>query len=422
MKLLQHSSILWSTLFLLLLWSCKQTQQWQGQAPIQKVSTLTKPIQKQYKGTFELGEGIYASNDFPGARLNGIVLNNDTLITALITAENTPINPSPWYAFKIWSDQDRTLRLKLTYSEGYQHRYYPKLSKDGDNWEPLAKEAYFPSAAIGASDERQLPKFIEMKITIGPDPLWIAAQELENSDKVNTWMQRKSQFSYVSIKKIGESRENRPINVLKIGNGDDQKMIMVISRQHPPEVTGYLAMKAFVEAICDSTELAKRFRDQYNTYVIPLMNPDGVDNGHWRHNSGGIDLNRDWESFNQVETQVARDFMKRKVAESGGQFYFGVDFHSTWEDIYYTIDPELKGNMPGLVPAMIEASAKELEDYIPNIRPGSMDGPKINSSRYFFHKFKAESLTFEIGDNTPRDLLKEKGRQSAIKLMELMTK
>ena len=44
--------------------------------------------------------------------------------------------------------------------------------------------------------------------------------------------------------------------------------------------------------------------------VYPLMNPDGVDEGHWRHNTGGIDLNRDWAHYNQPET--------RQVALPGG--------------------------------------------------------------------------------------------------------
>ena len=121
-------------------------------------------------------------------------------------------------------------------------------------------------------------------------------------------------------------------------------------------------MKAFVETICSDNELSKRFRAEYNTYVVPLVNPDGVDNGHWRHNYGGVDLNRDWENFNQPETSAIRDFMQQKVRQASGKFYFGVDFHSTWEDIFYTINPELKGKMPGHVPKIIYAVGNELPD------------------------------------------------------------
>jgi hypothetical protein len=197
-------------------------------------------------------------------------------------------------------------------------------------------------------------------------------------------------------------------------------MIMVLSRQHPPEITGYLAMQSFVETLSAENELAEEFRKEYTIYVIPLVNPDGADNGHWRHNAGGIDLNRDWEDFNQPETTLIKNFTQNKLKETGGKFYFGVDFHSTSQDIYYTINPDKEGNMPGLVPKIINAMGAELNNYEPNIRPNDDDSPKISSLNYFFYQLGAEALTFEVGDNTPRDFIKLKGKLTALKMMDLM--
>ncbi|MDA3905078.1 MAG: M14 family metallopeptidase [Bacteroidales bacterium] len=418
MKQFKISQILFLFIAISLIWSCKEDTKWKGQEPIKRVSTLTKPIQLQLKKTYDLGNGIFCSNEFDGARLNGIVLTNDTLVTALITPENTPINGSPWYAFKIWSESKQDIYLKLTYLDGVKHRYYPKLSDDGIIWNSLDSIYYFPDTT--SIMEESSPSNISMKLSISSDTLWVSAQELITSKHIYKWSEDLALNSFISLEKIGESREGKAINMLKIGTADDQKMIIVLSRQHPPEISGYLAMKSFVETLSSDTETAIKFRNTYNTYVIPLINPDGVDNGHWRHNSGGIDLNRDWETFNQPETEAVKIFMQNKVAASGGKFYFGVDFHSTFQDIYYTINPELKGNMPGLVPEMIEAMGKEIANYEPNIRPGGLDGPKISSTSYLFNEFGAESVTFEIGDNTPRDLIKQKGEISAIKLMELM--
>ncbi len=417
----QFNTILFG-LFLIIstIWSCKQDTQWKGQDPIERVSTYTKPIQLQLKKTFDLGKGIYCSNEFDGARLNGIVLSNDTLLSALITPENTPINGSPWYAFKIWSETNQNIYLKLTYLEGVKHRYYPKLSLDGQNWNNLDSTNYFVDSTFLAMDES--PSFVTMRLSISPDTLWISAQELITSKHIYHWEDELAAKSYISIEEIGQSFEGKPINMLKIGKNDDQKMIMVLSRQHPPEVTGYLAMKSFVETLASDNETAVNFRKEYNAYVIPLVNPDGVDNGHWRHNSGGIDLNRDWENPHQPEVVIIQNFMKNKVATSGGKFYFGVDFHSTFQDIYYTINPKLKGNMPGLVPEMIQEMANSIPNYEPNIRPGGLDGPEISSNSYLFYEFGAESLTFELGDNTSRDLIQQKGELAATKLMELMLK
>lgn len=221
------------------------------------------------------------------------------------------------------------------------------------------------------------------------------------------------------MQEFGKSFEGRPINLLQIGNPESKKLMMVLSRQHPPEITGWLAMKWFVETLCEENGVAEKFRDEYCVFVVPMVNPDGVDNGHWRHNSGGIDLNRDWEDFNQPETKAIKYFMEQQVAK-GGKFYFAIDFHSTFEDIYYTIDPKLKGNMPGLVPDLINSVAKEIQGYTPNIRPNDLNEPKISSTSFFFYNFGAEAVTYEIGDGTSRELIKRKGELTALKLMELM--
>jgi hypothetical protein len=113
--------------------------------------------------------------------------------------------------------------------------------------------------------------------------------------------------------------------------------------------------------------------------------------------------------------------MKQKISSSGGKFYFGIDFHSTQEDIYYTIDPEYQGNMPGLVADVITATGIEFKDYEPNVQSRSEVYPKVTSYTYFFYEFGAEAFIYEVGDHTPRNFIREKAEVTARKLMELMT-
>ncbi len=409
---------LFLVIIIALVWSCQpKDTKWAGQGPIQSVSTLTKPIQYQLKKTYDLGNGIYCSNEFTGARMNGIAMTGENEVTVLITPENTPINPSPWYAFKIWSSTDRDIELKITYNEGVGHRYYPKLSKDGTNWTEVDSTVYLADTASIAKGEA--PKFCSFSLSLNPDTTWISAQELIVSTDIDAWGAELAEKEDVSMAELGKSKEGRAINYLQIGNPDSKKMLMVISRQHPPEVTGWLAMQAFVEQICSEDELSKEFRNEYKMFVVPCVNPDGVDNGHWRHGAGGIDLNRDWADFNQPETQAVRKFMQSKVVD-GSKFYFAIDFHSTYHDIYYTIAPELKGNMPGLVPKVITAMGEDIPGYDPNIRPNGADAKRVNSTVSIFHEFKAEAVTYEVGDDTSRELIKKKGELTAGNLMEIM--
>ena len=400
------------------LWSCERDTKWKGQGIIAKVNTQSVPIQLQYKGIFDLKNGIYISNDFAGARLSGVALSNDT-VTVLIAPENDPINPSPWYSFKVWSETEKLISLKLTYSNNAFHRYYPKLSRDGLVWQNIDSANYAVSKK-SLDDIDQKPKNATITINIGPDTLWVSAQELVSSTHVDLWESALDDSSFVTTKEIGKSFEGRSINALRISETDDKNMIVIFSRQHPPEVTGYLAMQEFVNTICRNTELAKKFRSQYTTYVIPLINPDGVDNGNWRHNQGGVDLNRDWKDFNQTETSAIRDFLSHTIKASGGKYLFAIDFHSTWQDIFYTNSNE-ESNMPGLVPLWLDAIGKEFPDYEPNIRH-NIDTIGLSSSTYMFYHYGAESLTYEVGDNTPKEFVKKKGEVAALKLMKLMLK
>ncbi len=420
MYLSKFISIFSFTLLGLLSLSCNQDTQWKGQDPIKKVDTHTLPIQLQYKGIFDVGDAIYLSNEFVGARLNGAARTNDTLITVLISPENEKINPSPWYAFKIWSETPQSIYIRFSYPENVGHRYYPKISTDGKHW-LLLDSAFYRTENMMEMDGIEIPKNAIIKMNLNSDTLFISAQELITSIEVEDWIDQLDTNDFVSKERIGESQQGRPIEMMKIGNSDDEKMIFILSRQHPPEVTGFLAMKAFIERLCANDPLAIQFRDEYTVYVVPLANPDGVDNGHWRNNGGGVDLNRDWADFNQPETRAIRDIMKNKTVDPKNKFYVAIDFHSTWEDIYYTEDSTSTGNMPGLIPELIRLSADEFEGYEANIKSGLDSDARVSSSSYFFYEFGAESFTYEIGDNTDPKFVQEKGKVSAEKLMELIT-
>lgn len=400
-----HRMRLLACIFLLLWTSCQtKEKQWTARKP-EKVDTRTRPVQYQLKKTYAVGGGIYLSNDFDGARMNGVARTGAQEITVLITPENTPINHSPWYAFKIWADKPQNIQLKLSYSEGVSHRYHPKTSKDGILWTPIDSVCF---QQPDSSKKQNKPSCAVFKVALNRDTTWLAAQEVISSTDTRRWARQLATKPDVSMEVLGESYKGRAIDLLQIGNPNSDSLILILSRQHPPEVTGWLAMKAFVETLCAATDSSALFRSNYCTYVVPCMNPDGVDLGHWRHSAAGVDLNRDWEDFNQPETQAVRKMMQHKILR-GKKFYLAIDFHSTDHDCYYTISPDKEGNMPGLVPEIIEAVARELPDYQPDVRPIKTAAAKFTSDESIFHSFHAEALTYEVGDNTPRDFIETKG-------------
>ena len=396
--------------------AAQTTKVFKGQGPIRGVSTVSRPVQRQWKGVFsQKGDDVFFRNDFQGGRLNGMVKLNDTLYTALITSENTPVNSSPWYAFKVWAGTTKVITLKLTYQQGSRHRYPPKISEDGKLW-----TAVEPGDVKKVFEEDSLPGEYQFKLKVGKDTTWIAAQELFTSKHANAWLDELRKKPKSSSEIIGYSRLGKPLTVVKMGNPKSKKRILVIGRQHPPEVTGQYAMKAFVETLNAGTALSDKFLKEYLVYVIPLMNPDGVDNGNWRHNDGGIDLNRDWDAFNQPESSAVRDFLKKEIADRGNQLIFSIDFHSTQDDIYYRVDPKMKGNMPNLISDWLTKTQEQIPGYVPNVKSLYNGGGTFTAFSYFFKQYGTESLVYEIGDNTPRDFIKHKGEISAEILMNLL--
>ena len=395
----------------------------QGQGPIRAaVDTRSRDTDRQRKGVFPFNEdGVYFSNEFDGARLNQVERTGPRAYTITITPENAPINMSPWYAFKVWSATPGTIAVKLVYPDAVRHRYTPQLSGDGLQWTPIdaARVAEEGQAAV-AGGATARPKSITMQLQVDAKPLWVAGQELQTSKHVFAWMDQIAARRGLAVSEIGKSTGGRPLKLLTIGNPAGKKSMLVISRQHPPEVTGYFAMQSFVDTLAGDSPLAQQFRKDWTIYVVPLMNPDGVDGGFWRHNVGGIDLNRDWADFNQPETRAVRDFLKNRAQQTGGKFYFGIDFHSTWDDIYYTLDDKFVGNMPRLVPEWLTQVQHAIPNYKPVIQSSDRLEPTTVSRNYFLKQYGMEAIVFEIGDNTSRDRIREKGQVGATELMKLM--
>jgi cytosolic carboxypeptidase protein 6 len=369
--------------------------------------TRSKEIQFQERKVYSFNDGQIAfSNKFEGARVIDMEQINDSVFSIRIEAENYPINRSPWYGFKVWSTSTKDITVVLTYKD-VKHRYIPKISNDKKTWRKISPERYMTEGEVASA-----------KLTVGSDTLWVAAQELETSSRVNSWVDSVATLPFATKHEIGYSTLGKPIMCLHMGEADGKKVVAILARQHPPEVTGYYAMQEFVKTIAADNDLSNRFRKQFNLVVVPLMNPDGVDNGHWRHNAGGVDLNRDWRYFHQPETAAYRDHLIKYVKENRSQVYFGLDFHSTDEDIFYVYNPDIISVIPGFTQQWLKGIEAALPGYKLNQEAFGLESPILKN--WFFNEFKAEAVTFEIGDETDRQIIRMKGRIAAEEMMKIL--
>lgn len=362
-------------------------------------------LQDRNQFIFNNGDLIF-SNQFLSGRLNHIHQVNDSSFSIFIEAENRPVNPSPWYAFKVWSKTPRNVNITLDYHPN-KHRYNPKISRNGISWENFE--------AITLNKEGTVAFF---RLPVNEDTLTVAAQEIINSEGSNKWADSLAELPFMKKQIIGKSLMGKPIVALNNTESDGKKIVIVISRQHPPEVTGYMAMQEFVESLTSSSELANKFRKNYELIIVPMVNPDGVDEGNWRHNAAGVDLNRDWEFFVQPETRAVRDFILKKVSDQEAKVYFAFDFHSTWNDILYP-NLDTLSNFPGLTRQWVNNFQEELGVKL-KVSPSS--DTRNLSKNWFLRELKADGIIYEVGDDTPRDLIKKKGEVAAEVMMEILNR
>lgn len=323
-----------------------------------------------------------------------------------------PINCSPWYAFRLSPRRAGPVSITLNY-DACEHRYAPKISRDGGaTWQAL------PGAVATSQNAEGDTVRARFTVELGPEPVIVAGQEILDGANYDAWMNSLAADPAVTRFEAGKSLEARTIGGMsvKAPGSTPSEQVVLIGRQHPPEVTGALAMRAFVETLTADTPLAKAYRARFETVVVPLVNPDGVANGNWRHNEGGVDLNRDWGPFTQPETQAMRDLLARIEDDRAKDIRLFMDFHSTWNDVFYTLPDETLTQPDFFIRDWLAALQARMPDYAVNRDPGHNPDSAV-SKTYVYEAYQVPTVTFELGDRTPRPLIRRLGEESAIAMM-----
>jgi murein tripeptide amidase MpaA len=80
-----------------------------------------------------------------------------------------------------------------------------------------------------------------------------------------------------------------------------RKGVIISSRVHPGESGSSFMMKGIIDYLVGPCLGARMLRDNFVFKIVPMLNPDGVINGHTRCGNVGVDLNRVWTEPNQKQ-------------------------------------------------------------------------------------------------------------------------
>lgn len=337
------------------------------------------------------------TKNYPTANFDTCEVLDENSFTLSITPEDEPINPSPWYGFAVerLSDANAKIKVALRYTNT-KHRYPPKFSFDKRDWIRLDHHVVVSDDGLSAT----------LEIPTGHRLVYVSAQPLIDESMYHTWISTLVEiYPFLTRETLGYSVDKRPIESFVL-NPDASRVVVLLGRQHPPEVSGAFAFMAFAEKLLElfvnahddqSAHVIEFFR-QHMVVFVPLLNPDGVQEGYWRHNLRGTDLNRDWFDQAQPETQSVTRYLA-KLENQGKEVVLNLDFHSTRRDVLYTQMPDDKTTPAKFALNWLNFVQDRALAQVPEHAPRPLTD-QGTAKGYFFKTYGIPSITYEVGDES----------------------
>jgi hypothetical protein len=344
-------------------------------------------------GEFHAGAGVVSGSrcetsevalefDFSGASPARCVIEGPRRFSLMIAPEHAPpINPSPWYAFRYSARPGSEVSVRLTYL-GAWHRYKPKLTRDG-----VVSALPFDVADDGRS----------ALITLPPGSGTVSGQPIVTQSHYADFIRELTREHGGERIDLGRSLDGRPIEAMRFGDPSAPELIVILGRQHPPEVTGDYALEPFLRELIDRLAQDRALAGRYQILAVPLLNPDGVERGHWRANRGGVDLNRDWGSFTQPETRAVRDWLASRANATRPAVM--IDFHSTRHNLFYVQGDEASETNRRFLESWLAGKEARFAGYPFTIEPRNANPGSGTAKNWFFECFAIPAYTYEVGDD-----------------------
>ena len=352
-------------------------------------------------------DGVFFSNDFSGARLNGVTRTSADNYRLLISPETAPINDSPWYAFRVWANTSRSLSLTLAYTNG-THRYIPKIFT-ASSWSSIS------SSSVTVNPSQTEATF---SLSVSPTVQTVAGQPLVTWEEQHAWAAGLTNLPFVTMAEIGRSVQNRPLYRLDAVTAPTNAFgtLILMTGQHPPEFTSVTAFRNFVGEILGDSATARQFRRRFNVVIFPLMNPDGWHHGHWRCNANGQDPNRHWSGSGPTNVpEVSAAIAALSTISNPVAF---LDFHSTDINVFYTGTDDAE-QPAHLVPEFLNALATVETTYTWS-RSINDTGQGSSSRSWVAQNLGCAAITWEFSDIAASQRLIDGPTKGARELMKLM--
>jgi hypothetical protein len=227
-----------------------------------------------------------------------------------------------WYYFAVTGGSGHDLTLFLTNPDGWQnYTCKPLYSNNNLTWQRV-------------DDTWNQGGWLAFSQYLYSDTVWFAQGIPFTVSQMQDYLDSVETSPHVDRQTLGYSPHNRPIEMITITNGDippdHKKAVWLISRQHSMESGPTYLLTGLIDRILDFSDFSRRFRNDIEIHIVPIVNVDGVAEGYSRHNTAGLNLNREWRPDIQSEALEVRAVHGAidSFETSGRSIDFFMDLHS----------------------------------------------------------------------------------------------
>lgn len=252
-------------------------------------------------------------------------------------------------------------------------------------------------------------------------------------------------YSIFAYSYIGESTLKKPIPIITLGDKSAEKSVLYVATHHPLENVCTSVMLCFIKEYLEAYESYRQLFSinlhylfkMRRIYVIPMLNPDGVEyrlNGvndenpiknrvlaynegsedfsQWNSNARGVDLNHNYnagfEKYKNIEKELGIMPGKGKYSGEGyesenetsalcnfirfhqEELKGVMSFHSQGEEIYYTYDGKIPPKSNHLIGIM-----ERITGYKKSVPDGTASYGGLTD--WLINEFNLPSFTVECG-------------------------
>ena len=242
---------------------------------------------------------IFVTANFESGSIGEVNIIDENSIQIHLANDNNnadlPDNWRSWWYVKIEHLSKRKITEIVIKNEGWPFYYLPVYSYDNKTWFRFTEDEVRQNGAdetLGEIGELIIRKKFDN------EEVWIARFYPYTFSKLKEYLDEIVNNPYVSITTPGFSQNGNSIYLIKISDVNvpllRKKRILLHARTHPAETPSSFLIEGMIDFLLSGSEVAVQILKNYELYIFPMQNVDGVIAGNYRSTPKSENLEMMW--------------------------------------------------------------------------------------------------------------------------------